>query len=199
MPVAAHKERRMRKLILRMAMSLDGFVAGPNGEMDWLMRLRGEDSSAWVLDTLCQAGLHAMGSRTYRGMASYWPAATDPMAAPMNEIPKVVFTRQASFDPHAECGSWQSAQIANGDLTDEVQKLKAEAGNDILAHGGSSFARSLIQHGLVDEYRLLISPIALGTGLPLFADLERPLELRLVDTTVFRSGAVAHVYRPAGA
>jgi hypothetical protein len=112
----------MRKLILKMSMSLDGFVGGPNGEADWMLPSRSEDGAAWVLETLQQAGVHAMGSRTYRAMASYWPTATDPMATAMNDIPKVVFTRQASVDlpagpggaPAAAVASWASARIAHG-------------------------------------------------------------------------------------
>jgi len=188
----------MRKLILRMSMSLDGFVAGPNGESDWLLSRRGPDSTAWVMETLEEAGLHAMGSRTYHGMAEYWPTATDAMATPMNETPKVVFTRQASLELSG-AGTWGSAQIANGDLADEVRRLKKQAGNPIVAHGGAAFARSLVRLGLVDEYRLLIAPVALGAGLPLFTERMEPLNLQLVSTSIFRSGAVAHVYRPADA
>ncbi|MDQ2845195.1 MAG: dihydrofolate reductase family protein [Actinomycetota bacterium] len=201
----------MRKLILKMSMSLDGFVSGPNGEVDWMVRSRGEDSAAWVLESLCQAGLHAMGSRSYNDMASYWPTSTDLMAAPMNDIPKVVFTRQKSFDLHGGQGgapaqqpslgaaSWASARIANGDLAEEMQRLKQEPGKDILAHGGTDFARSLVQLGPVDEYRLVIHPVALGSGLALFSDLQQPMDLELASTSLFRAGVVAHVYRPVSA
>jgi dihydrofolate reductase len=211
----------MRKLILKMSMSLDGFVAGPNGEADWIFRSQSDDSTAWTVESLWQAGLHAMGSRTYHDMASYWPTATDLFAAPMNEIPKIVFTRQNPFDPHAGdtttalrdakqarqaqggapaqepspgAANWASARIANGDLAEEMQRLKQEPGKDILAHGGAGFARSLTQLGLIDEYRLLIHPVAIGAGLSLFSDLKQPIDLKLVSMSVFQSGAVAHVY-----
>jgi dihydrofolate reductase len=192
----------MRKLILKMSMSLDGFVGGPNGEMDWMLRSRSEDGAAWVRETLWQAGLHAMGSRSYQGWAGYWPTSTDPMAAPMNDIPKVVFTRQTSFDrraapePSPAAASWASARIVNGDLAEEIQRLKQEPGKDILAHGGATFARSLVRLGLVDEYRLVVHPVALGSGVPLFSDLRQPMDLELISASQFRSGAVAHVYRP---
>lgn len=172
-----------------------------------MLRSRGEDSGAWVSQTLWNAGLHAMGSRSYNAMASYWPTSTDPMAAPMNDISKVVFTRQKSLDldagqrgaparePSPGAAGWASARIANGDLAEEMQRLKREPGKDILAHGGANFARSLVQLGLIDEYRLLIHPVALGSGLPLFSDLQQPLDLELVSTSLFRAGVVAHVYR----
>src|SRR6476469_2762957 len=88
----------MRRLILKMSISLDGFVGGPNGEIDWLLRGRDDGARSWIEDTLWQAGLHAMGSRTYYDMASYWPTSSDPFAAPMNDIPKAVFTRQDKLD-----------------------------------------------------------------------------------------------------
>lgn len=81
-----------------MEISLDGFVAGPNGEIDWLLRSVDQGAVAWIADTLWHASLHAMGSRTYYDMANYWPKSRDPLAAPMNEIPKAVFTRQKSLD-----------------------------------------------------------------------------------------------------
>lgn len=192
----------MRKLILKMSMSLDGFVVGPKGESEWMFRSRSEDSAAWVLDTIQHAGLHAMGSTTYRIMASYWPTASDQVAAPMNEIPKVVFTRQASFDTQGESSgvaSWGAARVANGDLVQEVRRLKEEPGDYILVHGGASFARSLIRHNLVDEYRLAVHPVALGSGLPIFSELQEPSYLQLVSTIQFQAGVVAQVYRPEGA
>ncbi len=197
----------MRRLILKMSMSLDGFVAGPNGEIDWMMRSRDEGGKAWVAETLWQAGLHAMGSRTFYDMAKYWPTSTDSLAAPMNDIPKVVFTRQASLDLTAgekpaalassNAASWTESQIVNGDLTTEIGRLKQQSGKDIVAHGGASFAQSLVRLGLIDEYRLLVHPVVLGAGLPLFAELPSPLDLHLVSTSIFRSGVAAHVYRSA--
>jgi len=82
----------MRKLILKMNISIDGFVAGPRGEIDWIFTNL-DDAKSWIVDTLWQAGVHIMGSRTYADMAAYWPASTDVLAAPMNQIPKVVFSR----------------------------------------------------------------------------------------------------------
>lgn len=186
----------MRRLILKMSISLDGFVAGPNGESDWMHRSRDEGGRSWVEETLCSAGLHVMGRRTYSDMAGYWPTSTMPLAAPMNEIPKAVFTRQASLDLGASSGSWAEAEVVNGDLATEIGRLKQQPGKDILAHGGAGFAQSLAASDLIDEYRLVVHPVALGSGLPLFAQLPKPLHLELRATTLFRSGAVAQVYRP---
>ena len=205
----------MRQLILKMSVSVDGFVAGPNGEIDWIFKSYDAGATAWVVDALWRAGVHIMGSRSFRDMAAYWPTSTEPYAAPMNEIPKVVFSRtgrlpsattQALADAKrqrteettaAGLSSWTTPGVAGGDLASEIARLKQQPGKPILAHGGASFARNLVRHGLVDEFRLLVHPVALGRGLALFSDLDRPLDLKLVGTTAFDSGAVAHVYRPA--
>ena len=203
----------VRRLVLKMSVSLDGFVCGPAGETDWLVRGRDSGATAWIADTLWQAGLHAMGSRTYHAMAGHWPMSRDPLAAPMNAIPKVVFTRQRSLGLAAEraspvsggldgafadaAASWDAPQVANGDLATEIGRLKEQPGRDIVAHGGAGFAQSLARLGLVDEYRLLVHPVALGEGLRLFAALPRPAYLELASTLVFTSGVVAQVYRSA--
>jgi dihydrofolate reductase len=187
----------MRRLILKMSISLDGFVAGPNGEADWMLRSRDDGGKRWVEETLWQAGLHVVGRKMFQGWAGYWPTSSDPLAAPMNDIPKVVFTRQRSLDLGAYPGNWATAEVTNGDLTAEMTRLKQQPGMDILAQGGAGFAQSLAASGLIDEYRLVVHPVVLGAGLSLFAKLPKPLDLELRGTTLFRSGAAAHVYRPA--
>jgi dihydrofolate reductase len=204
----------MRRLILKMSISLDGFVGGPNGEIDWLFRSLDDAATAWTLDTLSRAGLHVMGSRTYRDMLAYWPSSTEPFAKLMNSIPKAVFTTSgaadgattraledaARFRPVSlppDLTGWRDARLLTGDLVTEVDRIKREPGGDILAHGGARFARSLVAHGLCDELRLLVHPIVLGRGLPLFADVAEPLDLTLLASTPFPSGAIALVYRPA--
>jgi dihydrofolate reductase len=92
--------------------------------------------------------------------------------------------------------SWARATVATGDLGGEINRLKAEPGNYLLAHGGASFAQSLVQRKLIDEFWLVVHPVALGHGLPLFSRLTAPFDFELVNTTVFGAGAVAHTYRP---
>jgi dihydrofolate reductase len=202
-----------------MSVTVDGFVGGPNGEIDWIYKSMGPDVMRWLADTLSQAGVHIMGSRTYQDMASYWPYSTDPLASPMNEIPKIVFSRRGSLSPSAESttaafkdatrinklegsssaailAEWAQPRIAGGQLEEEIAKLKQEAGKDILAHGGASFARSLSSKGLVDEYHLLIHPVVLGNGLSLFSGLPQPLSFKLIRSTKFETGTMANVYRP---
>lgn len=186
----------MRKLVLQMQVSLDGFVGTPTGEVDWAFRSFDDEFTAWGVDSLWQAGVHIMGGATGRGLAEYWPspdiAARDrPFAAPMNEIPKVIFSKTID---HLD---WNATRIARGDLVEEITRLKQEPGKHILAHGGARFAQSLSRLGLVDEYQLVIHPVVLGSGLPLFPELPEPLQLDLIETRAFPSGAVLHVYRPA--
>jgi len=213
----------MRKLILKMSISADGFVGGPNGEIDWIFRSVDESVSKWTVDTLWQAGLHIMGSRTFHDMASYWPTSDEPFAAPMNEIPKVVFTRKGFIEQTSDelttnalkdarmyseglfnvsdtlslhSHTWANAQVATGDLADEIARLKQQDGKFILAHGGAGFAQSLVRLGLVDEYRLLIHPIILGKGLPLFSTAANPFDLKLESSITFKTGAIANIYIP---
>ena len=209
----------MRQLILKMSMTLDGFVAGPKGEIDWIFRSMDERATAWTVEAISKAGLHIMGSRTYKDMASFWPSSTEPFAKPMNEIPKAVFSRggldeqattraledakrnqkeTAGADVVANLAGWTGARVLTGDLAEEIGRLKREPGGDIIAHGGVGFARSLVGAGLVDQYSLLIHPVTLGRGLSVFADLRQPLDLRLVSATAFPAGSVAHIYHPAG-
>lgn len=191
----------MRKLILKMSMSLDGFVGGPNGEMDWVFGSRDDEGRAWTVAAIANAGIHAIGRKSWEGWAGYWPTSPEPFARPMNEIPKVVFTRSGlgavratpAADP-AVVRSWTHPRVASGDLAEEVARLKQEPGADIVAHGGASFAQRLVALDLVDEYKLVVHPVVLGRGLPLFARAPRPLDLVLVDVKPFPKGAVAHVY-----
>jgi dihydrofolate reductase len=178
----------MRKLVVKISVSADGFVGADSGSVEWIFPSMTDDAVAWTLDTVRQAGTHIMGRTTYEGMAAHWPTSDEVFAAPMNDIPKVVFSRTLKN------ADWAGTRVADGDLATEVARLKQQPGEDIVAHGGAGFLRSLSRLRLVDEYRLLVHPVVLGSGLAMFDD---PMQLRLVDATAFEGGAVAHVYRPA--
>jgi dihydrofolate reductase len=220
----AKEKLTMRKLILKMSISVDGFVCGPDGELDWIFKSYDSGATDWTMKTLWNAGIHIMGSRTFRDMAAHWPTSDEVFAAPMNEIPKAVFTKKglikspsiesitaASKDTSRSNGvngtillndkqfkktNWEGSEVIGGDLAKEIGRMKQQLGKDILAHGGARFAQNLVSLGLVDEYRLLIHPIVLGTGLPLFSGLTAPVHLKLVDKETFDSGAAAHIYQP---
>ena len=158
-----------------------------------------------------------MGSRTFRDMKSYWPKSKEPFAAVMNEIPKIVFSKKgiskkdmkvsqsvkdarrynkAGWRKVAQDSNWDDSLVLTGDLATEIKKLKKQSGKTLIAHGGASFAQSLIATGLIDEFDLLIHPVALGEGLPIFSKLPKELSLKLVMSKKFKSGVVANVYRP---
>lgn len=176
----------MASLVLKMAVSLDGYVAPPDGSTDWATAGRSPDGASWTLETVSNAGMHLMGSATYAGWAGFWPNAPGPFAKPMNDIPKVVFSNSLQY------ADWAATTIVSGDLTEAVTRLKREQTSGyLLAQGGSRFARSLVETGLIDEYRLVIHPVVLGAGERLFT---APLTIEPVSTTVFSGGAVAHVF-----
>ena len=212
----------MKKLILKMSVSVDGFVAGPKGESGWIFRTLSPDAETWESARLWEASLHLMGSRTYQDMAAWWPASKDKKFAPaMNEIPKAVFTRrglrapdprlttrslksaraanpreQGARAPAAVWDSWLHPRVCTGRLATEIKRLKRGSGQPLLAHGGASFARSLIGTGLIDEFTVLVHPVILGRGLPIFSDVRRLLDLTLIESLPFKSGLVAQRYRP---
>ena len=188
----------MRKLLMKMSMSLDGFVAGPNDEKDWVFKTGDEQSKAWGVEQTWDAGLIIMGRKSFEVMAPYWPTSTDPFAAPMNEIPKGVFTQKGfkriDLGQSPTAATWTNAQVFDGDLAETITKLKAIPGKPITALGGAGFMRNLIATGLVDEFRLVIHPVVLGAGQPIFDGLVNPLYLKLVDVKVFPKGTTVHTY-----
>lgn len=180
----------MRNVVLKMDVSLDGFVATPDRKLDWIFRDFDEELKKCIVGLLWQAGTHIMGRVTYDAMAAHWPSSTEVFAPPMNEIPKVVFSKTLKE------ANWNNSRVVNGDLAEAISRLKQQPGKDILAHGGAGFAQALSRLGLIDEYRLIIHPIALGNGLPLFKDLPSAIRLTLLETRVFNTGVALHVYQP---
>jgi dihydrofolate reductase len=179
----------MRRLVLQMGISIDGYVSGgPQEDIG-----RGEPERADViakkLAWVTQAGAHAMGRVTYEGMAGFWPTATGDYAKPMNEIPKVVFSTTLTR------ADWPTTTIVSGDLAAEVAKLKDQPGGDVIVYGGYTLAQALTRAGLVDEYRLVTRPVALGSGEPMFRDLPAERRLELIESTPYPDGTIISVYR----
>jgi dihydrofolate reductase len=180
----------MARVVLQMGVTLDGFVAGPGGEGDWRLAAEHPDVRAWKLASLRRVGTHIMGRVTYEQMAEHWPNATDDYATFMNTRPKVVFSKTLP------AVGWLGTRIARGDLAAEIATLKNATEGEIMAHGGARFVQSLSRLRLVDEYRLVILPVALGNGLPLFKDLPNPLRVELEEAKSFPDGTLINVYRP---
>jgi dihydrofolate reductase len=180
----------MTRLILQMGISIDGFVAAPDGSQPWLGEPEDEAAKQWKLETVRGADAHVMGRVTYLDMATAWPGSDSVYAAPMNDIPKIVFSKTLR---RAE---WAESRIARGPLSEEVQRIKAADGGYVIAYGGAGFARALIREDLVDEYRLNVQPFALGTGMPIFTELSAHMKLELVESHAFPGGTVGQVYVP---
>ncbi len=186
----------MRKLILRISVSLDGFIETSDGKVDF-QKSRSPEGAAWVAERLGQAGAHLMGRKAFSQLATFWPTANNVLAKPMNEIPKIVFTRKG-YDPStaSSAKTWADAKVVTGDLSAAIAELKNQPGKDLIAHGGAEFALSLVQSGLVDEFWIAVHPVAAGSGIALFEKLDKALYLKLIETKVFATGAMVLVYRP---
>jgi dihydrofolate reductase len=176
----------MASLVLKMSVSLDGYVASADGGSDWIAAGRSDDSTSWVLETVSNTSAHLIGANTYAEWAAFWPGASGPFAKAMNEIPKVVFSNSLA------AADWGTTTIATGDLAATIARLKHERSDGyLLAQGGVRFARSLVETGLIDEYRLAIHPVILGGGERLFAS---PLRIEPLNTIAFSRGAIAQVF-----
>jgi dihydrofolate reductase len=173
-----------------MTASMDGFVVGPKGHAGGMPEP--EELQRWKLARISRAGTHIMGRVAYEEMASFWPHSSADYAAPMNEIPKVVFSKTLTEAP------WRESSIASGDLADDIAALKQQPGGEIIAWGGAAFAQALTRANLVDQYALIRQPVAYGGGKPIFHDLPDALHLHLVAESTFSSGTMLHIYEPRG-
>jgi len=189
----------MRKLKLQAQISIDGYVAGPNGEMNWMMWNMDDKLKAHILELNDPVGAILLGRKMTDGFITHWESVvtkpSDPqfaLARKMVETPKVVFTRTLEKSP------WKNTVLANGNLSTEINKLKKqEGGTDIIVYGGAGFVSSLIQEGLVDEYHLFVNPTAIGKGMSIFSDLKEPRKFTMKKATSFACGVVVLQYEPA--
>ena len=183
----------MRKMIFFMLTTLDGFYEGPNKEIDW--HNVDEEFNEFAIEQLNSVDVLLFGRVTYELMASYWPtpAATtnDPIVADkMNSLPKIVFSKTLSSV------EWQNTRLVKENIAEEISKLKQQPGKDLIIFGSSDLAVTLIQHGLIDEYRIMVNPVVLGNGKSLFKGINHKLNLKLLKTKTFRSGNVLLYYQP---
>jgi dihydrofolate reductase len=182
---------RLRKLKLQVQMSIDGCIAGPNGEMDWMVGLQDDKLNKYVNELTESFDTILLGRKMTDVFISYWSDVINKpdepwyaLAKKMIEIPKVVFTKTLKKS------KWINTDIATGDITDEIMKLKRQEGKDMVVYGGASFDSSLIKLGLIDEFLLFINPVAIGNGMTIFKDLNEIQEFNLVKSIAFDSGEV---------
>lgn len=178
----------MRKLLWQMMMSLDGYMEGPNRELDW--HVTDEEFAQYVAAMGKSIDTILFGRVTYQMMAEYWPSSKEPEAPMMNDLPKIVFSRTLGTV------EWKNSRLVKGNIAEEVAKLKQQAGKDLALIGSANLASTFTRLGLIDEYRIFVNPIVLGRGNPMFKDVDR-MALRLLKAQTFRSGNVLLYYQPA--
>ncbi len=187
----------MRKVILAMQISLDGFVGGPNGEMDWVTMSEEMDDSL-LPELMERADTCLIGRSLYLGFLSYWPTApaTNPKLS-KSEIKFSSWIEQAHkvvFSTTLDRAEWNNSRLVRGDVAAEVMRLKQQPGRDMIIFGGARIAQEFVRLGLVDEYGLVVNPVILGQGLPLFKDVPARQKLKLAACDAFKAGAVALRY-----
>jgi len=177
----------VKKLFLHMMVSLDGFIEGPEKELDWFV----DDDAMFEYfhDLLSSVDAMLYGRVSYQLMADYWPAATGEFADKMNNMPKIVFSRTL------EKVEW-NAKLVKENIAEEISRMKREPGKDLVLFAGADLASTFRQLGLIDEYRLLVNPVVLGSGTPLFKGVHDKLNLKLIKTQTFSCGNVLLCYEP---
>jgi dihydrofolate reductase len=192
----------LRKLKLQVQISIDGYIVGPNGEMDWMVWNWDDKLKNYVFEITESVDTIILGRKMTDGFISYWsdvmtkpddPSSIDrshAFAKKMIETPKVVFTKTLKIS------KWANTALATGDLTDEIMKLKSESGKDIIVYGGATFDSSLIGAGLIDEFHLFINPAAIGSGMAIFKDLKEIQKFTMIKSTPFDSGIVELHFEP---
>jgi dihydrofolate reductase len=189
----------MRKLKLQIHMTIDGFVGNANGEMDWVTFNWDDELRNYSVTNLDQVDciLMTLGHNSKMNFIPYWASVAENKSDPnfvlgkkLTDIPKIVFSRTLTIS------KWANTKMINGDIVEEIIKLKKQKGNDIIVYGGARFASTLIRHRLIDEFHLLINPVAIGSGLSIFKELDSKQNLTLEKARQFDCGIVVLHYEP---
>ncbi len=190
----------MRNLKLQVQMTVDGFIAGPNSEMDWMVWDWDDELKQYVADLTEPVDCLILGRKLAQGFIPHWAnVATNPdnsenaAGKKYTDTKKVVFTKTLDKSDNAVL-EWNNTVLANGDLVDEINQLKNQKGKDIIAYGGATFVSALIKHQLVDEFHIFINPAAIGNGMTIFTELESMQMLTLIGSTKFDCGIVVLKY-----
>lgn len=184
----------MRTFKLQVQTSVDGYMAGRNGDMDWLTLSWSDDINAYVDALPRPVDCIVLGRKLAEGFIPTW--ASQPEDEPqdaidkMNNTPKVVISNTLAESP------WENTAVAGGDLAEAVNRIKAQPGGDVIAYGGSTLVPELIAKGLLDELHLFVNPTAIGAGMPVFANLRTHQQLHLVGARPFDCGITALHFEP---
>ncbi len=189
----------MRKIITTTWTTLDGFTAGPNGEMDWIGAIYDEAMGLYEDQVVSEADTLLLGRVTYQSFAGSWPYVPDNpnasegekiYARKLNAMRKIVFSRTL------ESVEWNNSTLRKEIVPEEIAQLKQEPGRDMLIYGSASIVQALTNHGLIDEYQVLVHPVILGGGKPLFQNIQQQVKLTLVNNKTHPSGIVVLYYQP---
>ncbi|GGS52071.1 hypothetical protein GCM10010156_08410 [Planobispora rosea] len=184
----------MRKLKLQVQTTVDGYMAGPNSEMDWMKFPWTPDLETYIDALSKSVDCIVLGRKLAEGFIPTWASGPEGESQEsidwMNNTPKVVISNSLTESP------WENATVAGGDLTEVVNRLKAQPGGDIIVYGGSTLVSSLIAADLIDELHLFVNPTAIGTGLPVFPGAGAYKRFRLVGTHPFECGITGMHYEP---
>jgi dihydrofolate reductase len=192
-----HEENQMGRIVVTEFVSLDGVVEDPGGAEGfkyggWSFEIaRGDDGDKFKLDEALDADALLLGRVTYEGFAAAWPSRDGDFADKFNTMPKYVVSSTLE-DPE-----WNNSTVLTGDVAEAVSKLKQEQDGDIVVHGSPQLVQTLLEHDLVDEFRLMVYPVVLGTGKRLFGDTSDKKGLRLADSKTVGDGIAILVYEPA--
>jgi dihydrofolate reductase len=187
----------MRKIIVSVNVTLDGYMAGPNCELDWHFNSWNDEMAESITEQLSKADTILLGRVTYKGMAQHFTSAPVSLLTPredlgfaemLNHYPKIVFSKTLTTVV------WNNSKIVKGNMAREVIKLKQQAGKDMIIYGSGQLVASLTKLGLIDEYRIWVHPVVLGDGKPLFKEVQQKLNLSLYKTQAFSSGVVILYY-----
>ena len=183
----------MRKITVFNFVTLNGYFKGPEGDISW--HKHGAEENEYAVEGLKSESILLFGRVTYEMMASYWPTPmaleNNPIVAEgMNRAEKIVFSRTL------EKAGWNNTRLVKDNMVEEVKKMKQMPGKDMTLLGSGSIATQLAEHSLIDEYQIMVDPIVIGEGTPIFKDIKRQLELKLTITKTFKSGVVLLCYQP---
>ena len=188
----------MGRIVVTEFVSLDGVMEDPGGSENfaqggWSFKIsRGDEGDKFKLDETFASEALLLGRVTYEGFAEAWPSRDGEFADKFNNMPKYVISSTLA-EPE-----WNNSTVLRGDLVEEVEKLKREQDGDIVVHGSAKLVQTLIEHDLVDELRLMVYPVVLGSGKRLFGETSDKKPLRLVESKVVGDGVSILIYRPAG-
>jgi dihydrofolate reductase len=186
-------EDSMRKIGSFNFITLNGFFEGPQRDITW--HKHGAEESAYAMEGLKSESILLFGRVTYEMMAGFWPSpmaleSAPAMAEGMNKAEKIVFSKTLKK------AEWSNTRLMNDNVLEEMKKLKNSPGKDMTILGSGSIVTQFAEHGLIDEFQVMVDPIALGNGTPLFKNLKHKLDLKLTSSKVFKSGVVLLCYQP---